>query len=64
MRATLPADASPASELIKVAEAEQSQMIVLGKRGMASGPVRRVLGSVPNDVSRSARCEVPIVPTR
>lgn len=53
----------PAAELIKVAEAEHAQMIVLGNRGMAGGPGRRILGSVPNDVSHHARCDVLIVPT-
>src|SRR5438477_7001209 len=33
----------PAGEIIKVAEAEQAQMIVLGNRGMTGGPVRRIL---------------------
>jgi nucleotide-binding universal stress UspA family protein len=54
----------PAAELIKVAEAENAQMIVLGNRGMTGGPVRRMLGSVPNDVSHYARCGVLIVPTQ
>ena len=54
----------PASELIKVAEAEHAQMIVLGNRGMTGGPARRILGSVPNDVSHHARCAVLIVPTQ
>jgi nucleotide-binding universal stress UspA family protein len=51
----------PAGELMKVAEAEHAQMIVLGNRGM-SGP-GRVLGSVPNDVTHHARCGVLIIPT-
>jgi nucleotide-binding universal stress UspA family protein len=50
-----------ASELIKVAEAEHAQMIVLGNRGM-TGP-GRVLGSVPNTVSHYAQCDVLITPT-
>jgi nucleotide-binding universal stress UspA family protein len=54
----------PAAELIKVAEAEHAQMIVLGNRGMTGGPARRLLGSVPNDVSHHAHCDVLIVPTR
>ena len=54
----------PAAELIKVAEAENAQMIVVGNRGMTGGPHRRLLGSVPNDVSHQARCAVLIVPTR
>jgi nucleotide-binding universal stress UspA family protein len=54
----------PAAELIKVADAEDAQMIVIGNRGMAGGPHRRILGSVPNDVSHQAHCAVLIVPTR
>ena len=51
----------PASELIKVAEAEHAQMIVVGNRGMSGAG--RILGSVPNTVSHSARCGVLIIPT-
>ncbi len=36
-------------------------MIVVGNRGMTGA--RRVLGSVPNDVSHHARCDVLIVET-
>jgi nucleotide-binding universal stress UspA family protein len=54
----------PAAELIKLAQAERAQMIVLGNRGMTGGPARRILGSVPNDVSHHAHCDVLIVPTR
>jgi nucleotide-binding universal stress UspA family protein len=52
----------PAAELLKVAEAEQAQMIVVGNRGMSGA--RRVLGSVPNAVSHNARCGVLIIPTQ
>jgi nucleotide-binding universal stress UspA family protein len=51
-----------ASELIKVAEAEHAQMIVLGNRGMSG--TARILGSVPNTVSHHARCGVLIIPTQ
>ena len=51
----------PAAELIKVAEAEHAQMIVVGNRGMSGAG--RILGSVPNTVSHSARCGVLIIPT-
>jgi nucleotide-binding universal stress UspA family protein len=54
----------PAAELIKLAQAERAQMIVLGNRGMTGGPARRILGSVPNDVSHHAHCDVLIVTTR
>ena len=57
----LRAGSAPA-ELTKIAEAEGAQMIVVGNRGM-SGP-RRILGSVPNDLSHYARCGVLIVPTQ
>ena len=53
---------SAAAELMKVAEAEHAQMIVVGNRGMTGG--RRILGSVPNDVSHNARCGVLIIPTQ
>jgi nucleotide-binding universal stress UspA family protein len=57
----LRAGSAPA-ELMKIAEAEGAQMIVVGNRGM-SGP-RRIMGSVPNDLSHHARCGVLIVPTQ
>jgi nucleotide-binding universal stress UspA family protein len=53
---------SASGELMKVAEAEHAQMIVVGNRGMTGG--RRMLGSVPNDVSHYARCDVLIVLTQ
>jgi nucleotide-binding universal stress UspA family protein len=52
---------SPAEGLVKIAEEQGAQMIVVGNRGMSG--VRRVLGSVPNDVSHQAKCSVLIVPT-
>ena len=51
----------PAAELIKVAEAEHAQMIVVGNRGMSGAG--RILGSVPNTVSHSARCSGLLSPT-
>lgn len=57
----LRAGSAPA-ELMKIAEAEGAQMMVVGNRGM-SGP-RRILGSVPNDLSHNARCGLLIVPTQ
>jgi nucleotide-binding universal stress UspA family protein len=53
---------SAAAELITIAEAKHAQMIVLGNRGMTGA--RRILGSVPNDVSHSAPCDVLIVSTQ
>lgn len=53
-------DAAPA--LIAVAEKEGAQMIVVGNVGMTG--VRRILGSLPNQVSHDARCGVLIVRTK
>lgn len=53
---------SAAQELMKLAEAEHAQMIVVGNRGMTGG--QRILGSVPNDLSHYAPCAVLIVPTQ
>jgi nucleotide-binding universal stress UspA family protein len=52
---------NPAEGLVKVADEQGAQMIVVGNRGMTGA--RRVLGSVPNDVSHQANCSVLIVPT-
>ncbi len=52
---------NPAEGLLKIADAETAQMIVVGNRGMTGA--RRALGSVPNDVSHQAKCSVLIVPT-
>jgi nucleotide-binding universal stress UspA family protein len=52
-------DGAPA--LIAVAERERAQMIVVGNKGMTG--IRRVLGSLPNDVSHQAGCGVLIVRT-
>jgi nucleotide-binding universal stress UspA family protein len=52
---------NPAEGLVKIADEQGAQMIVVGNRGMTG--VRRALGSVPNDVSHHAKCSVLIVPT-
>lgn len=52
----------PARALVTIADDESAQMIIVGNRGMTGA--RRMLGSVPNSVSHSARCGVLIVPTR
>jgi nucleotide-binding universal stress UspA family protein len=52
----------PGQALITIAADEHAQMIVVGNRGMTGA--RRLLGSVPNNVSHHARCGVLIVPTR
>lgn len=51
----------PADALLSVAEDVKASTIVVGNRGMRGG--RRVLGSVPNDVSHKAHCNVLIVQT-
>jgi nucleotide-binding universal stress UspA family protein len=53
--------AHPATALLSVAEAVGADLIVVGNRGM-KGP-RRVLGSIPNNVSHHASCDVLVVDT-
>lgn len=55
------ADGDPAEALIKVADWVGAHMIVVGSRGMHG--IQRVLGSVPNTVAHSARCNVLVVAT-
>jgi nucleotide-binding universal stress UspA family protein len=50
-----------AEALLNVARDVKASTIVVGNRGMRGG--RRVLGSVPNDVSHKAGCNVLIVQT-
>jgi nucleotide-binding universal stress UspA family protein len=50
-----------AEALLTTADEQGAQMIVVGNRGMTGA--RRMLGSVPNDVSHRAKCSVLIVPT-
>lgn len=50
-----------AHAILEVAEAQQADLIVVGSRGMAG--VRRMLGSVPNNVAHHASCNVLIVET-
>jgi nucleotide-binding universal stress UspA family protein len=52
---------NPAEALLTTADEQGAQMIVVGNRGMTGA--RRVLGSVPNDISHRAKCSVLIVPT-
>lgn len=47
--------------LVRYAEKHRAQMIVIGNRGMTG--MRRLLGSVPNDVAHNAPCDVLIVKT-
>jgi nucleotide-binding universal stress UspA family protein len=51
-----------ADAIIDVAEEQQSDLIVVGNRGM-TGAKRFLLGSVPNKVSHHAPCSVLIVRT-
>jgi nucleotide-binding universal stress UspA family protein len=48
--------------LIRAAEREGVDLLVVGNRGMA-GPTRFLLGSVPNKVSHAAPCDLLIVKT-
>jgi nucleotide-binding universal stress UspA family protein len=52
----------PADALIRIAEQTQSDLIVVGNKGM-TGSRRFLLGSVPNKVSHHAPCSVYIVRT-
>ncbi len=52
-------EGQPADVLCDIAEAYDSDVIVVGNRGMN----RKVLGSVPNSVSHNAPCSVVIVKT-
>lgn len=55
----LPGD--PAKEILRVAREVDADLIVVGDKGMHG--VRRVLGSVANDVSHGAGCSVLVVKT-
>jgi nucleotide-binding universal stress UspA family protein len=55
----LPGDASEA--ILQVADEVGADLVVVGNKGMQG--VRRVLGSVPNDVAHKADCSVLIVDT-
>ena len=52
-------EGQPADVLCDIAEAYNSDVVVVGNRGMH----RKVLGSVPNSVSHTAPCSVVIVKT-
>jgi len=55
-------EGDPAEGLIDVAEEEGVDLIIVGNRGM-TGAKRFLLGSVPNQVSHHAPCNVMIVHT-
>jgi nucleotide-binding universal stress UspA family protein len=50
-----------AEGIVAVAQKEDADLIVVGNKGMKG--VRRVLGSVPNDVAHKATCSTLIVQT-
>lgn len=52
---------SPAEAIVRIAEQEAADLIVVGNKGMKGA--RRVLGSVPNTVAHTAPCSVLIVDT-
>jgi nucleotide-binding universal stress UspA family protein len=56
-----PAPGHPAEVIIRVAEHENADLIVVGNKGMLGA--RRVLGSVPNSVAHGAPCSVMLVDT-
>jgi nucleotide-binding universal stress UspA family protein len=51
----------PAESIVAVAQQQNADLIVVGNKGMKG--VRRVLGSVPNDVAHKATCSTLIVQT-
>jgi nucleotide-binding universal stress UspA family protein len=51
----------PADSIVSVAQQQEADLIVVGNKGMKG--VRRVLGSVPNDVAHRSPCSVLIVQT-
>ena len=53
--------AHPATAILSVADAVDADLIVVGNRGMRGH--RRVLGSIPNNVSHHAPCDVLVVDT-
>jgi nucleotide-binding universal stress UspA family protein len=56
---TVASQGDPADVLIKHAEEQDADVLVVGNRGMQ----RRLLGSVPNKVTHKARCTVVVVKT-
>jgi nucleotide-binding universal stress UspA family protein len=52
----------PADTVVAVAEREGVDLIVVGNRGM-TGAKRFVLGSVPNNISHHAPCDLLIIDT-
>lgn len=59
---THPVEGNPADAILEVAEQTDADLIVVGNKGM-TGARRFLLGSVPNNVSHHATCDVMIVRT-
>ncbi len=55
-------EGDPADAILDVAEEQNSDLIVVGNKGM-TGAKRFLLGSVPNKVSHHAPCSVMIIRT-
>lgn len=55
-------EGSPADKILEVAEETGVDLVVIGNKGM-TGAKRFLLGSVPNQVSHHAPCNVLIVKT-
>lgn len=56
-------DGKPASAILRAAEREAVDILVVGNSGMA-GRKQFLLGNVPNQISHNARCTVVIVNTQ
>ena len=56
------ASGNPADAVVRVAERECADLIVVGNKGMKGA--RRVLGSIPNSIAHGAPCSVLIVDTQ
>jgi ubiquinone biosynthesis protein len=61
-RARLEYDSDPAQTIVRVADEERADVVVVGNRGMRER-TEFLLGSVPNRVSHNAHCHVVIVNT-
>jgi ubiquinone biosynthesis protein len=61
-RARVEVDADPSAAIVRVAEDERVDVVVVGNVGM-TGRREFLLGNVPNRVSHNARCTVVIVNT-
>ncbi len=59
---TIEREGSPADVLLQYAEDVKADLIVMGNKGM-TGARRYFLGSVPNNVSHNAPCDLLIVHT-